>query len=81
MKTIRIKADLYDITWDTPHKWTTLPAQVRVDFKTEYFEEGQFLATAICRDLESRYRVPVKGWERWKIEYEMNDEKTGDENG
>ena len=54
---IHVKANLYDIVWDTQHKSTTLPESVRVNFKTT--DSGGFMHTAIIRDLEARYGVKV----------------------
>ena len=68
--TIHVKADLYDITWDTPHKGTTLPTAVRVNFKTHDFDG--FMHQAIVKDLESRYFVKVLSFSKQNFQYTIS---------
>ena len=66
---IHVRANIYDIVWDTKHKGTTLPHSVNVNFKTT--DTSGFMHQAIIKDLEARYLIKVSSFSKrgltWKL--------------
>ena len=62
MSTMLVSANLFDLEWETVHSGTTLPSQVRVKIKILLTHDRDVVLSAICQDVMSRYRVPLKNY-------------------
>lgn len=69
MTTIHIRADIYNIEWDTLHKCTTLPDSVHIDIKTKDVDD--FMHQAIMHDLETRYGVKATSYSKRNFQFSV----------
>ena len=67
--TIHVKADIYNIEWDTLNQYTSLPTSVHIDIKTK--DVDGFMHQAIMHDLEKRYLVKVASYSKRNFQFSV----------